>query len=217
MLARLTIRLVLAATALFASLDAAWANFSVRYDGSVLLDYSAFPFQPHPDMLNGTYEYSAIFYYDDLGAQRAASLIVDGRLRSHYTICAFPEFSCPALAISPTSIFSAVVTTPEDGIEVGVFSPGQFGGLALLGQRKRIYDLVPGDMSNAYVSWALFDNETGFAWNSGQGDVTRLTVAVPEPTSWVLLVAGFGLAGAALRRQRSGPRQRAASAAVPPR
>ena len=213
MMAHLFVRFLLFAAMLFPGFEAAKANFSVRYDGAVMLAYSAFPFQSHPDMLNGTYGYSAIFYYDDLGAQRAASLIVDGRLRSHYTVCAFPDFSCPPLSISPTNISSAVVTTPEDGIEIGVVSPGQFGGLALLGQRKRVYDLGPDDFSNAYVSWALFDNDTGFAWNSGQGNVTRLTMAVPEPAAWAMLVIGFGIAGAALRRQRSGLLPRAGRAA----
>jgi hypothetical protein len=31
---------------------------------------------------------------------------------------------------------------------------------------------------------------------------TRLTSAVPEPATWALMISGFGLAGAALRRER---------------
>ena len=36
------------------------------------------------------------------------------------------------------------------------------------------------------------------------GTVTIAGVAVPEPSQWALLLTGFGLAGAALRKQRRG-------------
>jgi len=39
--------------------------------------------------------------------------------------------------------------------------------------------------------------------NQGNFDNVRLDAAVPEPASWALLIAGFGLTGAALRRRRS--------------
>jgi PEP-CTERM motif len=38
---------------------------------------------------------------------------------------------------------------------------------------------------------------------SAEGDLTFTAVAVPEPASWALMLAGFGLAGAALRRRPS--------------
>ncbi len=49
----------------------------------------------------------------------------------------------------------------------------------------------------------------GFEWsnNSGAYDVTvnyaGLGGAVPEPATWAMMVAGFGLAGAAMRRRRT--------------
>lgn len=50
-------------------------------------------------------------------------------------------------------------------------------------------------------------NPYGFDWAFGQFRVDHLTIAaanstVPEPAAWALLVAGFGLVGAALRRTR---------------
>lgn len=41
--------------------------------------------------------------------------------------------------------------------------------------------------------------------NSFEADNIKFQGAVPEPTSWALMVGGFGLAGAALRRRRSAP------------
>lgn len=38
-------------------------------------------------------------------------------------------------------------------------------------------------------------------WNSGLSEVQFSGAAVPEPASWALMIAGFGLAGTALRRR----------------
>jgi hypothetical protein len=38
-------------------------------------------------------------------------------------------------------------------------------------------------------------------WNSGLSEVQFTGNAVPEPASWALMIGGFGLAGAALRRR----------------
>ena len=46
----------------------------------------------------------------------------------------------------------------------------------------------------------LSNNFAGGAWAGG--NLVFGTGAVPEPQSWALLIAGFGLVGAALRRQR---------------
>ncbi len=38
-------------------------------------------------------------------------------------------------------------------------------------------------------------------WNSGLSEVQFAGAAVPEPASWALMIAGFGLAGGAIRRR----------------
>ena len=48
-----------------------------------------------------------------------------------------------------------------------------------------------------------------FGYNFNQGLVTGFNDPIPEPASWALMIAGFGLAGATLRRKR----QAAATAA----
>ena len=53
--------------------------------------------------------------------------------------------------------------------------------------------VTPGDTS-AYVSdWSRGEQYRNYAFTSG---------AVPEPAAWALMIGGFGLAGAALRRRR---------------
>jgi len=47
-------------------------------------------------------------------------------------------------------------------------------------------------------SWSLNRYETMLL----VGDKASLTAAVPEPASWALMIAGFGLAGTVLRRRR---------------
>jgi hypothetical protein len=51
----------------------------------------------------------------------------------------------------------------------------------------------PGDTSAYVLDWAVGPQFTNYAF--AVGDV------VPEPASWAMLIAGFGLVGAALRRR----------------
>jgi len=44
---------------------------------------------------------------------------------------------------------------------------------------------------------------SSFGYNWNQGLVTGFNAAVPEPATWALMLGGFGLAGAALRRRRA--------------
>ena len=118
--------------------------------------------------------------------------------------------------VTPSSIASITGTTPEDYIGVGVFSPGQFGGIPLFAPGTRTHDLVPGDTSVGYLSWALFDNKTGYAWNSGDALVNRLVIGIPEPATWLMLVTGFGTIGVMVRRA-AGLQRPVASAAAPRR
>ena len=215
-------RLLVMALTFFAGLGPAMASFSVRYHGVAELDFQTSNSQPHPGAMSGSFDYTAIFYYDDLGAQKAASLIVADVLRAHYTYCPprlDPDWqgpTCAPLDVTPSSIASITATTPEDYIGVGVFSPGQFGGIPLFAPGTRTHDLVPGDTSAGYLSWALFDNKTGYAWNSGDALVNRLVIGIPEPATWLMLVTGFGTIGVMVRRA-AGLQRPVASAAAPRR
>lgn len=190
----------LAAALTVAAAKPAAALQTVSYFGTVLLRSHSSTGRREPGSLDGTYAFAATFRYDDTLAPTSATLIVDGRLRSHYSYCPSEDLSCPPLFITPTGIGSGAGTTPEDYMSAGVTSPSQFAGQNLLGPFRKTYILGPGDEGTANISWALFDNASGFAWNEGQGIVTRIETGIPEPAGWTLLVVGFALLGSALRR-----------------
>ena len=65
-------------------------------------------------------------------------------------------------------------------------------------------DLLAGVSYFAVAS--AFENKDFGAYKltiSGPGDIS-LSSAVPEPATWAMMIAGFGLAGAALRRRKGG-------------
>jgi len=44
---------------------------------------------------------------------------------------------------------------------------------------------------------------TNFSPAPGRGEVLRISAAVPEPATWAMMIGGFGLAGAMMRRRRT--------------
>ncbi len=70
-------------------------------------------------------------------------------------------------------------------------------------------DLVTNGDGNGYfqadytgvVTTRAYDN--GFQASGGGGLVTAFGSTVPEPASWALMIAGFGMTGAAVRRRRT--------------
>jgi hypothetical protein len=194
--------LPIAALALLTAAPAS-ALLEVRYDGTALIHFNTSTGQGHPGAVNGVHGFQATFYYDDLGNQLAATLRVDDIVRSHFDFCPGGGFGyCPPLSLGPTFIGSATGTTPEAYITTYVGSPGGFGGMPLPGALPRHYTLLPADDSFAWLSWSLFDNASGFAWNDGTGSIESITLAVPEPADWMLMLAGFALTGSLLRFQR---------------
>lgn len=66
--------------------------------------------------------------------------------------------------------------------------------------------LVIGDGSGSTLTGWGSMNVTGVAFDAAPAfsELEDLSPAVPEPATWAMLVAGFGLTGAGLRRQRRG-------------
>jgi hypothetical protein len=67
----------------------------------------------------------------------------------------------------------------------------------------RIVDALTGRVGNdfALADISLFDLSGGLKSGEGLGD-PGAAGPVPEPASWSLMIAGFGVLGAALRRSR---------------
>jgi hypothetical protein len=60
-------------------------------------------------------------------------------------------------------------------------------------------DVDPANLISIDPTFAALNPGVSLAINSGSGPAP----GVPEPASWALMIAGFGLAGAALRRRRT--------------
>ena len=58
--------------------------------------------------------------------------------------------------------------------------------------------LNPGDTSAYVTDWAIGSQYTNYAFKITDSQPG----AVPEPATWAMLIAGFGLIGAAMRRRR---------------
>lgn len=90
-----------------------------------------------------------------------------------------------------------------------IFGSGQFGASGFAGL---------GELNDTVGSPALFQTLFGNEWlaESDQGirifveGTPAATAAVPEPASWALMIAGFGLTGVALRRRKALPATRLA-------
>jgi hypothetical protein len=91
-----------------------------------------------------------------------------------------------AVALTTLSNPTSIITTPvsfflDDHLEYSV------GSVDFI----RLYD------------GALDAQQVASLWNGGTPlESSALTGAIPEPASWAMLIAGFGLTGAAMRRRR---------------
>lgn len=97
------------------------------------------------------------------------------------------------LSAAPLPLFNIAAGCPAYNATECPFGPGglSFSGTAL----SVVFTGVPGD-----VVW----DDLTLGFNDPQSPPS--VAIVPEPASWTLMVAGFGLAGSRLRRRRSGPR-----------
>ena len=74
-------------------------------------------------------------------------------------------------------------------------SAGTFGGSDAIVVGNGGRTIFNGFLTDTLSSSVLFENQLGYLVNG--------TAVVPEPTSWAMLIAGFGLVGAAARRRRT--------------
>lgn len=182
---------------------------TISYSGQADFRTYASSNVPLTRSITGVHTFRAVFRYDDALEMISGGFAVDGIARKAFTCPAF--LGCQPLSIGPDFIGSSAATTPEDGMQIGISSPTMFGGVDLLGRGRQVYDLVPGDESSAFLSFTVYYNPAfGFAYSEGDGTVSRIEAGIPEPATWATMIAGFALAGMALRRLRlAGQRQTA--------
>jgi hypothetical protein len=123
-----------------------------------------------------------------------------------------PGFGLPGLTavLSPTS--TPIIGAPAVWAPLGTSSGSCFGGVGAgcgyTGWVQATYTIAnAGNYRLGFGATNFGDAvvDTGLAFTSStvDGEVIDPTPAIPEPSSWVMLIAGFGLVGAAARRRRT--------------
>lgn len=123
----------------------------------------------------------------------------------------------------PANPFQAVFSAPVSSVSVDL---GDFGGNYPGDEDLLFLEIFAGEISIGYTSFLIPENFGGMTTLSLQGQgITRALfgsnlpspqgstvyadnfsfssgAAVPEPSTWAMLIAGFGVAGSAIRSQR---------------
>lgn len=98
---------------------------------------------------------------------------------------------------------------PDDPFKIGggphvLFSSGKFLGIQFFGLNAKGQAFVTAGAAPEPFDFVGGDFSAGGPSYAGAFDKTSVKVGVvPEPAGWALMIAGFGLAGAALRRRRA--------------
>ncbi len=145
------------------------------------------------------------------GAHTSGSVIVpDDRLIVHPgngDDAVYVEFTAPTLSTYVLLANFSVQDTNPSGLDISFFL--RSGGV--LQFIDPVDSLGTGNLSASYFDFGplavgdsvgfIFDKQ-GVYFNDSTGLSLGL-VAVPEPDSWVMLIAGFGITGAVMRRRRA--------------
>jgi hypothetical protein len=153
--------------------------------------------------------FTPLVYKALTGSQPANVIVPDDRLVMHpgatAADAAFIAFLAPATAIYTIDALFSVQDLGTTGIGVTVFyKPFDdalvTGAIGVLDRSNLGFTFGDAGLLRAGDVYGFIIDRQGNFFNDSTG--VGFTVAtVPEPASWTLLIAGFGLVGAALRRR----------------
>ena len=116
----------------------------------------------------------------------------------------FPFVSLNASPAQLDGRFSVCFRSSSSGNCNGGASGGVWQGDQGTGQFTLNFNAAVGNvtLNNFFARYQSIDNVPGFKNDNSAVGVALWLEPIPEPSSWAMLIAGFGLVGAALRRRR---------------
>ena len=154
---------------------------------------------------------SATLYYDFTFGNASAYEFGDYGA-GYYNGTSHPTFRFPASAGLTSGWQSASFSSydPQNTRFSGIYAltgasadiPISFGLQIIAGNNVTLDYLNTGSISIGKVAGVFFTSDSGVFLTKAGGGVG----GVPEPASWAMLIAGFGLVGTAARRRRDLPR-----------
>lgn len=162
-------------------------DLSLLSDGVIPPDYT--PWDSSTDVF--TFDPSTMIRFDFGGPMRVSAMLADVDNNDDYVFTFFNGSAQVGQAAALAS--DGFVTVEAGGLET-------FEG----SNPSDIHYYAPFDFSGAPIVATSVVFSVGADNDSlmGLGEVEFFGGAVPEPASWAMMLAGFGLAGAALRRKR---------------
>ncbi len=162
-----------------------------------------------------------LFFYTSTGA----SLSLSGATRLKFEFLGSESGFFDSFRVGSTTLFSENVSGLIDNwaspIDLGTiaYSSGPINnwffdsvqGLTNQGIGTKAFGffiprgLSAGDVFRSRVLYIGFDDQPQNPDDNHDDLIIRITAAIPEPATWAMMIAGFGLVGFAARRRRDGP------------
>ena len=145
---------------------------------------------------------NATVYMFDLSGSKSASFSIDTAIPPAFTSAS----SLIGNQISYSNVagtFGGIVgTAPSVGFGTGLVAGFQISGTSLGFAQFASADLFSGPLTSPVFNLGTFSLSSIVAGASTLRISQATTGAVPEPATWMMMLAGFALTGAAIRRRR---------------
>jgi hypothetical protein len=175
------------------------ANTNCFIAGSICLQAA-----PNNDVPGATRSSVTSFQYGSVNVPTDRLLLHPGPTAADGGV--FITFTAPTSAYYSFAASFSVQDIHPTGVDL-IFrqqsgaSPALFFGAASLGSNNLTYNYSGSTFLNAGDVLSTIINRQGNYGSDSTGE--NFTVSVPEPASWAMMLAGFGLMGGAMRRRRT--------------